>query len=85
MSDSAQMAPSRPPPPFPESDFEARFVSKVKVRYRIEKLLGESWTTMALFPGDSSPRQREDLCAALGGEVRVIDVEHSKATAKGKD
>lgn len=57
-------------------DITSTFVSKIKVRYLVEKFSpeAEAWVLMARMPVDSEPDQISNLCAALGGRVRVEDV-----------
>jgi hypothetical protein len=48
------------------------FVSKIRVRYHVEKLCGDRWVLMARVPANTEGV--EPLCAALGGKIRVEDV-----------
>lgn len=47
------------------------YAAKIKVRYFIEKRLGETWVLMARVPADCDGLER--LCDAFGGNVRVLD------------
>lgn len=74
------MAPPRstvPPYYTADSDDSGGHSARVKVKYRIDKRLDEAWVPMASFSADSDPERRQSLCSALGGEVRVLDVEHN--------
>ncbi len=55
-------------------DITSTFVSKIKVRYLVEKLIEGAWVLMARLPVDCEPDQMSNLCAALGGAVRVEDI-----------
>ncbi len=48
-----------------------------KMRYLVEKWLDETgtWVLMARFHEDSDPDKRAAFCAALGGQIRVLDIE----------
>jgi len=59
---------------FAGQDSDSVFIAKIKVRYLVEKFLEGSWVLMARFPDGSDPEQRENLCWAMGGKVRVEDV-----------
>lgn len=55
-------------------DITSTFISKIKVRYLVEKLMAGDWVLMARLPADCEPDQMSNLCAALGGVVRVEDI-----------
>ena len=50
------------------------YVAKIRVRYLVEKFIEGAWVLMARLPAESESDQMENLCAALGGKVRVEDV-----------
>ncbi len=54
-----------------------------KMKYLVEKKCEENWVPMARFHEDSDPEKREALCAALGGEIRVLDVEQGIELSNG--
>ena len=58
------------------------FVSKIKVRYHVEKLVDERWVLMARVPADTEGV--EPLCEALGGKIRVEDVSLREAERQTK-
>lgn len=48
------------------------------MKYLVEKHLDEEgWVPMARFHENSDPERREAFCSALGGEVRVLDIEQN--------
>lgn len=57
-----------------QSDTEHVFVSKIKIRYTVEKEMEGVWVLMARLPTEADLDRLPGLCAAFGGNIRVEDV-----------
>ena len=59
-------------------DAPSAYAAKIRVRYLVEKFIDKAWVLMARLPSSSESDQRENLCWALGGKIRVEDVTNHK-------
>lgn len=51
------------------------YVSKIRIRYLVEKELDGQWVAMARLPAEAEGML--SLCETLGGKIRVEDVTRS--------
>ncbi len=56
-----------------EASFTAGYAQKIKIRYIVEKRIDEVWVPMARLSAESD--RMLELCQALGGSIRVQDIE----------
>lgn len=56
-----------------EASFTAGYAQKIKIRYLVEKRIDDQWVVMARLSAESD--RMLELCQALGGSVRVQDIE----------
>jgi hypothetical protein len=65
-------------PGSPESDGldePGGYAAKIKIRYLVEKRIDNAWVVMARLSSETD--RMLELCEALGGKIRVQDIETS--------